>query len=68
MGTLGIFHWLILLIVWFLLFALPTMQIIHKAGYSRAWVLISFVPLLNFVFFYIFAFSRWPVEDGIAGK
>ena len=40
---------------------IATVKIITKAGYSGWWVLIWFVPLLNLVFFLIFAFSDWPV-------
>ena len=47
----------------------PVAQIIHKAGYSRLWILAWFVPLLNVIMLWVFAFSRWPVEDrGMAGK
>jgi uncharacterized membrane protein YhaH (DUF805 family) len=38
-----------------------TVFIIRKAGYSGWWVLVSFVPIVNFVFLLIFAFSTWPV-------
>ncbi|MDE2184760.1 MAG: hypothetical protein KGJ78_17230 [Alphaproteobacteria bacterium] len=49
-------------IVGFLVFALPMMEIIHKAGYSRVWILIWFVPVVNVIFLWIFAFSRWPSQ------
>jgi hypothetical protein len=38
------------------------MQIIGKAGYSRWWILIAFVPLANFVALWKFAFTEWPLE------
>ena len=47
----------------FLIFFVPIAQIIHKAGYSRLWILVWFVPLLNIVMLWVFAFSRWPVEN-----
>jgi hypothetical protein len=50
------------LAVWFVIFGIPLMQIIHRTGYSRAWVLIMFVPLVNVIFLWIYAFRRWPVE------
>jgi len=50
------------LAVWFVIFGIPLMQIIHRTGYSRAWVLIMFVPVVNIVFLWIYAFRRWPVE------
>jgi hypothetical protein len=36
-------------------------KIASKAGYGGAWALIMFVPFVNFIFFLIFAFSKWPV-------
>lgn len=36
-------------------------QIVSKAGYPGAWALIAFVPLVNLVFFFVFAFSDWPI-------
>lgn len=35
-------------------------KILHKAGYSGWWVLLTYVPLLNVVMVWIFAFSDWP--------
>lgn len=35
-------------------------KIVTKAGYSGWWVLVTFVPVLNFVMMLVFAFSRWP--------
>ena len=52
---------LVFILFGFLIFALPVMQIIHKAGYSRIWILVWFVPLLNIIMLWVFAFSRWPV-------
>ncbi len=45
------------------IYFVPITQIIHKAGYSRWWILIWLVPIANIVFLWIFAFSRWPLED-----
>lgn len=39
-----------------------TVRIIQRAGYSGWWVLLSFVPLVNFVALFIFAFKEWPIE------
>ncbi len=54
------------LVIYFVLIGIPIMQILKKIGYSRAWVLIGFVPLINLIFLWIFAFSRWPIEGGRA--
>lgn len=55
---------LILLIVYLIVLALfvaAWTQILSKAGYSGWWVLIGFVPFVNFIMFFVFAFSKWPV-------
>jgi hypothetical protein len=39
-----------------------TVKIISKAGYSGWFVLLGFVPLVNIVMFFVFAFSDWPVQ------
>ena len=47
---------------WFVIIGIPGMQILKRTGFSRAWVLLLFVPIVNIVFLWIFAFKRWPVE------
>ncbi|MDA8400796.1 MAG: hypothetical protein M0008_12305 [Actinomycetota bacterium] len=37
-------------------------KIIAKAGYSGWWILISFVPIVGTIMFFVFAFSDWPVR------
>ena len=45
-----------------LLFALiiPMWRTITKAGYNGWWVLLYFIPLVNIVMFWVFAYSDWP--------
>ena len=38
-------------------------NILAKAGFSRWWFLILWVPLVNIVAIWIFAFKRWPNID-----
>ncbi len=38
----------------------PYVKIIRKAGYSGWWFLTAFVPLLNLVMLWAFAFADWP--------
>lgn len=56
------------LLIYFVVLGVPIMQIIHKAGYSRAWVLLLLVPLVNLVMLWIFAFSRWPAVAAAQGQ
>lgn len=38
----------------------PIVKIIRKAGYSGWWVLLWFVPIVNLIALWVFAFSKWP--------
>lgn len=62
MGEISIFHWLIV-VVYIAVLAVPIAKILSKAGYSGWWTIAAFVPLLNLVLLYVFAFSRWPREN-----
>lgn len=42
-----------------------TVRIIQKAGYSGWNFLWYFVPLVNIVMFFVFAFGEWPVTRRI---
>jgi hypothetical protein len=53
------------IILWLLIVGImmiPYVKIIKKAGYSGWWTLTAFVPLLNLIMLWVFAFSTWPVE------
>ncbi len=59
---------LIGLVFWFVIVGIPVMQVLKRTGFSRAWVLILFVPLVNLVFLWIYAFTSWPVEGEKEGE
>ena len=44
----------VILLIWGMIFS--------RAGYSWAMALLMFIPLVNFIWLLIFAFSRWPVQ------
>lgn len=59
MGSFSIWHWIVLL--FFLsVYIVPIWRIVSKAGYSGAWSILSFIPVLNVIMLWVFAFSRWP--------
>jgi hypothetical protein len=53
---------LIILAFYFAILGVPIMQILKRTGFSRAWVLVMFIPIVALIFLWIFAFVRWPVE------
>jgi predicted ABC-type exoprotein transport system permease subunit len=53
-------HSLVVLIIFLAIFLTPLVMIITKAGYSGWWVLLWFVPIVNIVMLWVFAFADWP--------
>ncbi|CAB3754840.1 membrane protein [Burkholderia sp. MSh2] len=41
----------------------PYIRIVRRTGHSGWWILTMFVPVLNFVMLWVFAFARWPRVD-----
>lgn len=37
-------------------------RVLNRAGYSRWWLVTMFVPLLNLVMLWVFAFAEWPAS------
>jgi hypothetical protein len=44
-------------------FGVPIARILRRAGHSRWWTILAFVPLLNLIGLWVFAFARWPSLD-----
>lgn len=53
---------LLLLLFW------PWAIILKKAGYSRLWVLLAVVPLVNYIALWVFAYSNWPALKSAADR
>lgn len=65
MGAFSIWHWAIVfsvMSIFPIIYIVPVWRIVTKAGYSGAWSLLSFVPVLNVIMLWVFAFSAWPRE------
>jgi hypothetical protein len=45
------------------IFGVPIARILRRSGRSRWWTIIAFVPLLNLIGLWVFAFARWPKLD-----
>jgi len=53
----------ILLIV---LLGFPIARVIHRSGHSRWWTVVAFLPFLNLIGLWVFAFVRWPTTEKAA--
>jgi len=58
-GYMSTWHWGGIL-VFAVIFLIPAWRIVSKAGYSGAWSLFVFVPVINVIMLWVFAFSTWP--------
>ena len=47
-------------LIFSLIWIIPTTKIISKAGYSGWWFLVMFIPVVNLIMLWVFAFARWP--------
>jgi hypothetical protein len=54
---------ILVILLFFLLTVVPLMRILRRVGLSPAWALAVMVPGLNLVFFWVFAFAKWPKLD-----
>lgn len=50
-------------ILFVILVGVPVARILRRAGRSRWWTVLAFVPLLNLICLWVFAFVRWPSVD-----
>ncbi len=63
MGSQSDVHWLISLVVilvFVAIYLVPIVTILRKAGYSGWWCLMLFLPLVNLIMLWVFAFAKWP--------
>ena len=68
LGAFLAVFWIISLVL-FVLSIIAAVKIVTKAGYSGAWVLVAFVPFVNVVMIFVFAFADWPVlQQARAGR
>jgi len=47
-------------LLFILLVGIPVANILHRAGRSRWWTILAFLPFLNLIVLWVFAFTRWP--------
>jgi len=62
MLSFGVAHLVGLIVFILLVWAFVAIfgRIVSRAGYSRWWLLTMFVPVLNLIMLWIFAFADWP--------
>jgi uncharacterized membrane protein YhaH (DUF805 family) len=59
MGGMTLVHWIVVIAILFIV-VFPTVKILRKAGYSGWWCLVMFVPVVNWIMLWVFAYASWP--------
>ncbi|HTK02771.1 MAG TPA: hypothetical protein VL522_24310 [Bordetella sp.] len=62
MGSFSIWHWIVVAL-FLAAFVWPLSRVISKAGFSRLWVLLLFVPIGNLIGLWLLAFVPWPSRE-----
>ena len=63
MGVGGISIWQLIIIIFILLIPILVFgPVVKKAGFTRWWVLLMAIPLVNIIAVWVFAFVAWPAE------
>ncbi|HXP12760.1 MAG TPA: hypothetical protein VN795_03800 [Stellaceae bacterium] len=61
-GLLSLMNFIVALAI-LAIFLVPGVRILRRTGHSGWWVLLWFVPLVNILALWIFAFVHWPALD-----
>jgi hypothetical protein len=59
MGIGSLWHWFILLFI-AVIVGMPIARILGRLGYSKAWAILAFVPLVNWIALWVLAYAKWP--------
>jgi hypothetical protein len=62
MHSVSIWHWIIVIGV-IVGTTIPVATILNRAGRSRWWCIFYFIPPLNLIMLWVFAYTRWPAVD-----
>jgi hypothetical protein len=52
----------IVLLLYAAAIVLPFGQLLRRTGYSRWWILLSFIPIINVVGLWILEYGKWPID------
>ena len=61
------FSWVFIL-VFIVAFIIPIARVLKRVGHSPWLALLYAIPIVNLIFLWIFAFTRWPRDAGDQSK
>jgi energy-coupling factor transporter transmembrane protein EcfT len=51
---------LLIILIYIPVLGYPVVRILKRVGYSPFWVIIAFIPIVNLIGLWVFAFANWP--------
>jgi hypothetical protein len=54
----------VVITVFVILTAVPLTRILNRTGFNMWWCILLYVPILNLVGLWFFAYAEWPAIDG----
>jgi ABC-type glycerol-3-phosphate transport system permease component len=61
-NALAFFIQLVPLTIVLIAFAVPVARILRRLGFSRAWAILSLIPIANIIAVWVLAYSKWPSD------
>jgi uncharacterized membrane protein YhaH (DUF805 family) len=59
MHTMSLGYWIVVIAV-VIAVLYPYVRILRRTGYSAWWVVAMFIPIVNMIMLWVFAFAKWP--------
>lgn len=59
MGSFSIWHLLIIVVI-VVSYIWPVSRLLHRTGHARFWVILGFIPLVNVIALWVWAYKPWP--------
>ena len=59
MGGFGVWHWLAV-VLYLVVLGVPVARILGRVGLSAWWTILAFIPFVNVIALWVFAFAQWP--------
>ncbi len=54
---------IILILIVLVIFVIPVAKILSRVGMSPWLAILAIIPLVNWIFLWVFAFVRWPKDS-----
>lgn len=54
---------ILVILALYVVYVIISWKIAEKAGFSGRWALVLLIPVAGIIMIWIFAFTKWPIEE-----